>query len=186
MNIEELNERIEQLTNLIITSEETISQLNETLKSVEQERDRLADERRELEPKFERVEQDEYYYSIKLDAVCTVFLRREDYWDMDDKRYNLNNYFHSSKRAQEVADKIRFLLKLERLHDIYCPDYSPNWKEENNEHKYCVYYDNVDGKYCIDWWTNCIYQPTVYFPTETIAQQVCDRLNKEREEHDNS
>ena len=55
MNIEELNERIEQLTNLVISAGETIKNAEEMIKLAEQERDKLADQRRESEPKFERV-----------------------------------------------------------------------------------------------------------------------------------
>ena len=177
MNIEELNERIEQLTNLVKTSEETISQLKETLKSVEQERDRLADKRRELEPKFERAEKNDCYYSVQLDNSCRVIIRREEYCYVDNNRYNLPNYFHTEERAQEVLDEIKFLLKLERLHDIYCPDYKPDW--DSLDKKYFVWYSHDWHRYICSECTRNESAQLTYFPTAAIAQKVRDILNKE-------
>lgn len=188
MDIKELNERIEQLTNLVITSEETINQLKETLKSVEQERDRLTKQQRESEPKFERVENKECYYSVSekfcSEGKLTACRHYENYICVDDNYFNNNNYFKTKQRAEEVADKINVLLKLERLHDIYCPNYKPNWEEYSLKHyiEYCV----SEAKwypYCIRTMKDTV---QVYFPTEEIAQKVCDILNREREEHDNS
>ncbi|EXM38550.1 hypothetical protein RASY3_14645 [Ruminococcus albus SY3] len=181
MDIKELNERIEQLTNLVKTSEETISQLKETLKSVEQERDRLADERRELEPNLERAEEGEEYWSVGskfcAEGKATPCHHYENFHRSDNNYFNNNNYFKTVQRAKEVANKINVLLKLERLHDIYCPNYKPNWGEYSLKHyvKYCV----SEAKwypYCIRTMEDVV---QIYFPTEEIAQKVCDILNKE-------
>ena len=60
----------------------------------------------------------------------------------DKLNFENNNYFLTKERAEEVADKIKFLLKLERLHDIYCPDYKPNWNNEW-ESKFYIFYKVV-------------------------------------------
>jgi chromosome segregation ATPase len=52
--LEQLNERIGQLTELVKTGSEAIKSMEAALKAAEEERDRLADQRREQEPKFER------------------------------------------------------------------------------------------------------------------------------------
>lgn len=175
MNIEELNERIEQLTNLVKTSEETISQLKETLKSVEQERDRLADQRREQESKFERVAKGEIYFSITGELGIIRIIERG--YSVDNNKYNANNYFYTKERAQEVVDKINALLKLERLHDIYCPDYIPDW--DSLGEKYLVCYSHDWHRYmCVECNQRESAQLT-YFPTAAIAQKVRDILNKE-------
>lgn len=182
MDIKELNERIEQLTNLVITSEETINQLKETLKSVEQERDRLADQRRENEPKFERVEKGERYFTIT--GELKIIRGIEGGYPVDDNKYSVNNYFYTEERAQEVANKINVLLKLERLHDIYCPDYQPDWNSLGE--KYFVCYSHDWHRYMYFECNQREFAQLTYFPTAAIAQKVRDRLNKECEEHDNS
>lgn len=138
----------------------------------------------ESKPEFKRVEKGASYYTIQLDDNCRVVMRREEHWGVDNNCYNLPNYFHTKKRAQEVADKIKFLIKLERLHDIYCPDYKPDWN--STERKYLVYFDHSKRKYGWDTFSYSEYAGAIYFPTKEIAQKVCDVLNKERKEHDNS
>lgn len=172
MDIKELNERIEQLTNLIKSNEEAIGQLNENIKLAEQERGKLADKRRKLEPKFERVEKGEMYFSItgELDIIRSM----EGGYPVDDNKYNANNYFYTKKRTQEVADKIKFLMKLERFHDIYCHDYKA---EDDGNDKYRIVF--CDGMYQWEQDDYTIDFLSVYFPTEEIAQKVCNILNKE-------
>ena len=104
--MQELNERIAQLTELVNTGTKTIESLEETLKTVEKERDRLADQRREQEPKFERVEKGEIYFTItgELDIIRSI----ESGYNVDNNKYNVNNYFYTKERAEEVADKTRF------------------------------------------------------------------------------
>ena len=79
------------------------------------------------------------------------------------------------ERDEEVADKINFLLKLERLHDIYCPDYVPDWQD--NARKYYVFYGEKDSTYYVGGCLAADRKPCVYFPTTEIAQKVCDILN---------
>ena len=78
-----------------------------------------------------------------------------------------------------MLDKIELLLKLERLHDIYCPDYMPNWESDSLKHY--VGYNTFKEKWC-----SCCVRVMedaiqVYFPTHEIAQKVCDILNKEEQ-----
>lgn len=136
------------------------------------------------EPELERATKDDYYYSIVLNDTCYVKKCLEQYCAIDDRCYNLLNYFLTNKRAQEVLDEIKFLLRLERLHDIYCPDYKPDWKA--NTMKYSVAYGASEAKWHPYNALSVKNAVTVYFPTEGIAQKVCDILNKEREDYDNS
>lgn len=181
-DIEKLEERIAQLTELVKTGTETIESLKETLKTVEKERDRLAEERREREPKFERVGIGESYFYVFLNDYGAFIVKGTESNELLDRElYKTNNYFHTKERAQKVADKINLLLKLERLHDIYCPNYVPNWDNED-ERKYVVYYDNQSKCYKINSFYVTEYKPDVAFPTSEIAQKVCDILNEELEE----
>lgn len=177
--IEKLNERISQLTELVKSGEETINATKEMLKLAEQERDRLADQQRESKPKFERAIST--YYTFGFDyGVCTTYKTDDQDLNSDIQRFKNNCYFHTKERANEVASKINFLLKLERLHDTFCPDYVPDW-ENRWLSKHYIYQDKSMGNTWI-WGKTGIDSDAVqvYFPTEEIAQKVCDILNKER------
>lgn len=186
MNIQELNERIEQLTNLVISADETIKNAKEMITLAEQERDRLADQRRESEPEFERVKDREYYHSVGChfcnEGEMVACRHYENHDRGDDKYFANNNYFRTEKRAKEVASKINLLLKLERLHDTFCPDYVPDWGNRWLS-KYYIYQDKSMGNIWIWGEVNTDSDAVqVYFPTEEIAQKVCNVLNAELKE----
>lgn len=177
-DIKQLEERITQLTELVKNGSEAIKAMEVALKTAEEERDRLADQRREQEPKFERNFGGMYYYicdngAMEVDSFC----------DVNDvvacNQYTCNNYFKTVQRAEEVADKINFLLKLERLHDTFCPDYVPDWND--NEYKYFVFYDNRSKRYVVDVSSAREHKADAFFATAEIAQKVCDILNEELE-----
>ena len=183
--IEKLNERIAQLTELVKSGEETISATKEMLKLAEQERDRLADQRRESEPKFERVDKYKEYFSLTFDGGAMICEERDcggNCYD-DTNNFECYNYFHTDKRAQEVADKINLLLRLERLHDTFCPDYVPDWND-SHEHKHTVYYTSKNKQYNVNSFSSIQYISSIYFPSAEIAQKVCDILNAEERNKD--
>ena len=184
--IEKLNERIAQLTDLVKSGEETISATKEMLKLAEQERGRLADQRRESEPKFERVGKDESYWSLQFNNAfySGVSIHRwrehgDNYLD-DINNFEGNNYFKTMQRAEEIADKINLLLKLERLHDTFCPDYVPDW-DDKDRWKAFVYFDIEDKRYNYGSTLRMKGVCQTYFSTEEIAKKVCGILNAELE-----
>lgn len=171
-----LKERIEQLTDFVESTKAI-------LEAAEKERDRFADWRKQQDPKFERVIY-EIYSHINIDSRGAYVLDDQDINNNTDSRYfENNNYFHTRRRAQEVADKINFLLKLERLHDTLCSNYKPDWND--GENKYFVFYDNDSKCYAFNAVAIVEYEPIVYFPTRETAQKVCDILNAEQEEKQN-
>lgn len=181
MTIEQLNERISQLTDLVNSASDTIENAQEMIKLAEQERDRLADQRTESEPKFERVKRGEFYYLVNVDPSAHILRAVEEKCFADNVHDRANNYFYTRERAIEVADKINFLLKLERLHDVFCPDFNLGLGDGLDVEKYYVYYNFVHEK----WMDSCVIHAShavqVYFPTKEIAQKVCDILNAELE-----
>lgn len=133
----------------------------------------------EEEPEFKRVGNGQEYYCIgkfKTARFGAVYTLETDHF-LDKASFENNNYFHTRKRAEEVADKINLLLKLERLHDTYCPDYVPDWQD--NARKYYVFYGTKDSTYYVGGCLAADRKPCVYFPTTEIAQKVCDILNGE-------
>lgn len=128
----------------------------------------------EEEPKFER-RKGEVYYTVGAYRGNTECYELVDDSVSDGWRYDNNNYFYTEERAQEVSDKINFLLKLERLHDIYCP---------REGGKYYISQNTESGRYCYGCIMNVplAYPTSVMFPSEEIAYKVCGILNKELEE----
>lgn len=172
-NIKQLEERITQLTELVKSGSEAIESMKTALIAAEKERDRLADQRREQELKFERVEKGKIYFTIT--GELKIIRDIEGGYPVDDNKYNVNNYFYTKERAEEVANKIELLLKLERLHDIYCSDYKPDWSSD--ETKYLTFYSHITNRYSVGRAVSseCLLP---CFPTEEIAQKVCDVLNE--------
>ena len=128
---------------------------------------------------FKRLNRDEIYYVVSKDEGIGKFIvgwNSDSYSNYDNEHFNNNNYFFTRERAQEVADKINFLLKLERLHDEFCFDYKPNWRNRN-ETKYYVYYNSEDDVYDFSYAVDWGHENIIYFPTEEIIQKVVNILN---------
>jgi hypothetical protein len=189
MNIKELDERIKQLKDLVASANDTIKLAEEMVGLAEKEMDKLAD-RKKGEPKFERVEFGHgYHYVAFYSGGLKVCKESEDHTNTDNGFYINNNYFHTKERAQEVADKINLLLKLERMYDTFCPDFVPDWNNYN-ERKYVVNvvykgkgYSNK-GELVASHTIGTKNFAEVYFPTLEIAQKVCDILNAEERSKD--
>ena len=167
-------ERLKELDDRFNAVDEQVKALSKQIEQLEKE---LAEAK--SEPEFERVVHGEQYYHIGLDyVVCTCPLSdTNSYYNKMD--YDNNNYFYTKERAQEVADKIRLLLKLERLHDTYCPDYKPNWLGNNLKYIICKQYEKHEWTYDYRALVHDDNAVEVYFPTKEIAQKVCDILNAE-------
>ena len=166
----EIENKIYDLKRVIKNCENIIKANENEIKKLEAEKER---------PAFERVEEGKKYYTVTAGSYNRVFVK--EYTRFDKLNFENNNYFLTKERAEEVTDKINFLLKLERLHDTFCPDYKPYW-DNNWTQKFYVLFDNRKRKY-----TNArAYSvvdnhTTVYFDSEETANKVCEILNKEVE-----
>lgn len=181
--LEQLNERIAQFSELVKAGSEAIKSMETALKAAKEERDRLKEQQKETEPKFERVKEGAIYYIIDFDAhrSCGVYGDMEEGHPLDEASYNNNNYFRTEKRAQEVVDKINLLLKLERLHDIFCPNYMPDFNDADAT-KWYLFVSVRDKKWHWEICHACVNDVLVYFSSAEIAQKVCDILNAELKE----
>lgn len=170
MNIKELKTELEN-------TKREVENLNSRIKEIEKQ---ISESRNN----FGRANKGETYYVISYGKCFDVYKSTEDYTDIDTIRFQNNNYFLTKERAQEVVDKINFLLRLERFKDELCPDYIPNWNNAN-ELKYNIYFDYDINEYCID--TNGCWgkKNEVYFPTREVAEQVCNTLNEELKHNNN-
>ena len=160
MNNKEIMEKISEL-------EQQIAELKEATQK--------QDEPKAWKPD---VEEKYWYISEWLSATSTKFCNG----NFDNRLIKANNCFRTKERAEEVAKKIRMLLKLERYHDMFCPDYVPDWSSDNG--KYVLVYDEVGKQWDYDMFFISIGAAQVYFDSKETAQKVCDLLNGEVEEND--
>lgn len=155
-------------------------ELKEKIKQAEQLVDNLKSELEilEKEPEFKRVNLGESFYMIdtRFGTMASTQCTEEDFI-FDNMCFACNNYFHTKERALEVLNKIKFLLKMERFYDTYCPDYKPDWNLSTN--KYYLFYNNRLEKYTACCTEDYKLPIDTYFPDQKTAEKVCDKLNEE-------
>ena len=100
-------------------------------------------------------------------------------YPVDDKLITVGNCFPTRKRAEQVAKKMRLLLRLEQLHDMLCPDYVPDWKDI--ELKFVITFNHALGKFLPIFKIETEYNTCVYF-SEDAAIKAAEILNKEMRE----
>ena len=167
----EIENKIYDLKRTIKSCENIIKANENEIKKLEAEKER---------PAFERVEKGKKYYAVTAPSHEGVFVKEyiEEHMRFDKSNFENNNYFLTEERAEEVADKINFLLKLERLHDTFCPDYKTDW-DNNWKQKFYILFDNSRGIYLSTDAYSVDNHTTVYFDSEETANKVCEILNKE-------
>lgn len=116
-----------------------------------------------------------YYIDVNLNVVETVW--QND--DMDCEMLYSNNCFKTRGRAEEVAEKIRLLLLLERGHDEYCPGFKPKFEGDDYRKHYYVFYDYMSQEWLCSYNYQIDTRHEVYFDSEESAQKMCNVLNNE-------
>ena len=120
----------------------------------------------------------EEYFFVDNYFLSHSFCNMND--DVDSYNFEIGNYFPTEERAEQVAKKMRMLLRLEQLHDMLCPDYVPDWNSK--EEKLCLFYNRWAGY----WQGKKVWAfeeyPTAYFDTEENLIKAMGILEKELEE----
>lgn len=136
-------------------------------------------QKKQEEPKPWKPEVGEEYFTI---ANCVDAAKYIYYGDgIDEVNIPSGNCFKTKKRAEQVAEKMRLLLQLEQLHDMLCPDYVPDY-EDDDEVKSQVYFDHSLDRYGISYSTRRENPCMVAFDTKKNALKAAEILNKELEE----
>ena len=132
-------------------------------------------QKKQEEPKLRKPEHGEKYFYIRDTLEIGSFFN----WDgsIDDKLIKVGNCVRTKKRAEQIADKMRLLLRLEQLHDMLFPDYVPDWSNIS-EKKFCLAYLYPENFWFVDELHDTEY-PTVYFDTEENAEKALKILNGE-------
>lgn len=131
-------------------------------------------QKKQEEPKPWKPEIGEKYF-VAVEDGADVVQYCED--SIDEFNIRFGNCFRTKERAEQVARKIRLLLRLEQLHDMLCPDYEPDWNNTSKQ-KICLGRDHADDCWFVDIFDITEY-PTAYFDTEENAQKAAEILNKE-------
>lgn len=173
MNANELIEKVREFEDTIAKLTEQVANFRKQFENIETDEDK----------KFKRAERGETYYYITYDfeiGKFRVYPSSDDYTSDDDNLLNGNNYFLSFNRAQEVADKLNYIMRLERLHDELCPDFKPS--RNRGETKHYIAFNTDQHRYCID--SNMYYylDTQTYLPDIKTAKEACDILNGELEQ----
>lgn len=177
MNANELIEKVKEFEDSIAKLTEQVANFRKQLVNAEADEDK----------KFKMVGTGNEYFCILLKQGKFDVSKFTEYSLEADKIYfKNNNYFLTQERAQEVADKINYLMRLERLHDELCPDFVPDWENlKDGQNNYCIKYSPSFGEYGFisgiaspDFYSKC----DAYFPTWQISKKACDILNGELEQ----
>ena len=121
----------------------------------------------------------EEYFFVDNDFCAHSFCNYDD--EVDNYNFEIGNCFRTGERAEQVAEKMRLLLRLEQLHDMLCPDYEPDWSNEE-EHKFYLFYDRKTGNWKYTYWSAFDFRVGEYFDIEKNAEKAAEILNKELEE----
>lgn len=114
-----------------------------------------------------------FYISQSGRVICEMFTEHRT----DIARKNFGNFFRTRERAEQVAEKMRLLLRLEQLHDMLCPDYVPDW--EGDRLKFQIYFSHSQGEYGKSCSTGIESPCMAVFDTEENAEKAAEILNKE-------
>ena len=130
-------------------------------------------QKKQKEPKLG----EKYFYISQFGrAILDTFTQHPT----DFARKNLGNFFSTEERAEQVAEKMRLLLRLEQLHDMICPDYVPDW--ESDEAKFYVYFSYIQNNWRVGSSTSWENPCTAVFDTIENTKKAAEILNKEMRE----
>lgn len=121
----------------------------------------------------------ESYFFIRSDFGVMDKVKGTTFFETD--RISNGNCFPTKERTEQVAKKMRLLLRLEQLHDMLCPDYVPDWSNED-EHKFYLFYDGKAGNWKYTYWSAFDFRVGEYFDTEENAEKAAEILNRELKE----
>lgn len=135
-------------------------------------------QKKQEEPKPWKPEARAEYFFIDNYFLSHSFYNMND--DVDSYNFEIGNCFPTKERAEQVAEKMRLLLRLEQLHDMLCPDYVPDW--EGDRLKFQIYFSHSQGEYGKSCSTGIESPCMAVFDTEENAEKAAEILNKEMRE----
>ncbi len=165
-----------------MTTEEKIAELETNCKAMTEEIEKLKAELAEKD-KNETVwlpkSGDDYSYIQGNGNISISLYSSISFYDLG--LINMNAAFKPDTETQKHLrwyrdNVLRVQNKLMQLHELLCPDYFPDW--EDDERKYYIYYHYKKNEWCCD---NIQYMKefVVYFNAKA-AKKACEILNREK------
>ena len=162
-----------------MTPEERIAELEANCKAMTEEIEKL---KVELAEKNETIwipkRYEAYNYIDSFGCVCNTYL--EDAL-VEKQRMDFNNVYQLNNKTQKHLEwysnnVLKVQNKLMQLHELLCPDYFPDWNNENDS-KWYIYYDYKNHRFR---YSSCYVVSTfiIYFNEEAV-KKACEILNKE-------
>lgn len=162
-----------------MTTEEKIAELETSCKAMTEEIEKLKVELAETQETIWTPKIGEEYLYLATDGIVST--ETNDKTAYDTGVLNMNNVFRVMKDTDKHLEwyrnnVLRVQNKLMQLHELLCPDYFPNW--EDDERKCYIYYCRKKNEWRCD---NIQYMKEfiVYFNAKT-AEKACEILNREK------
>lgn len=164
-----------------MTTEEKIAELETNCKAMTEEIEKLKAELTKKD-KNETVWIPEIYNTYMcIDSFGHVYSTSLEDMSSEKQRIDFNNVYQSNNKTKTHLEwyrdnVLKIQNKLMQLHELLCPDYFPDW-ENNQESKFYLYYNYGTDIWYYDYqYSESIY--VVYF-TEEAAEKACEILNRE-------
>ena len=145
-----------------------------TIERLEMQIEELKAEVARLKDK-EALKRTEHYYFLNIDGDGDFYID-EDNDGITTDYYDNWNYFLSEESSERFLSAVEELKVLQHYYEMYCPNYIPNWNDEDEE-KWYIIFSARTKKYCYDY-SFIEYRTTIYFDSEETVRKVCDRLNE--------
>lgn len=162
-----------------MTTEEKIAELEINCKAMTDEIEKLKAELAETQETIWTPKIGEEYLYLATDGIVST--ETNDKTAYDTGVLNMNNVFRVMKDTDKHLEwyrnnVLRVQNKLMQLHELLCPDYFPDW--EDDERKCYIYYCRKKNEWRCD---NIQYMKEfiVYFNAKT-AENACEILNREK------
>lgn len=123
------------------------------------------------EPKltgWERVKKDEINYYIDIDGLIEGDL--EIFGNVDNRCFNVANYFSTKEKAEEISFKQTLFRRLQRFSDENGGN-EIDWKIDRQA-KWCIEYNNDNGEIVIVPFYSIMQFGQVYFTSHEVAEQA--------------
>ena len=116
---------------------------------------------------WERVKKDEISYYIDIDGLIEGDLEIFD--NVDNKCFNIANYFSTKEKAEEISFKQTLFRRLQRFSDENGGN-EIDWKIDKA--KWCIEYNNDNGEIVIVPFYSIMQFGQVYFTSHEVAEQA--------------
>ena len=146
----------------------TIEKLEKQIEELRAEVEKLKNE--------ETLKRTEHYYFLNIDGDGDFYID-EDNDGITTNYYDNWNYYLSEESSERFLSAVEELKVLQHYHEMYCPNYIPNWNDED-EVKWYVFFNKALDRYQYSYDTYDFRLNEIYFDSEETVRKVCDKLNE--------